>query len=140
MKLTLLFLVDSFSLKPKKVSMKNSIVKDKSFAFAVRIVNLYQHISENKKEFILSKQLVRSGTSIGANINEALQGSSKRDFINKMNISLKEAQETEYWLRLLHETHYLSEREFQSIYDDSVELLKMLTSIVKTSRENESAK
>lgn len=119
--------------------MKNSIVKDKSFAFAVRIVKLYQHISENKKEFILSKQLVRSGTSIGANINEALQGSSKRDFINKMNISLKEAQETEYWLRLLHETNYLSEREFQSIYDDSVELLKMLTSIVKTSRENKSA-
>ena len=119
--------------------MKNSIVKDKSFAFAVRIVKLYQHISENKKEFILSKQLVRSGTSIGANINEALQGSSKRDFINKMNISLKEAQETEYWLRLLYETNYLSEREFQSIYDDSVELLKMLTSIVKTSRENQSA-
>ena len=119
--------------------MKNSIVKEKSFVFAVRIVKLYQHISENKKEFVLSKQLVRSGTSIGANINEALQASSKRDFINKMNISLKEAQETEYWLRLLHETHYLSDREFQSIYEDSIELLKMLTSIVKTSRENENA-
>lgn len=119
--------------------MKNSIIKEKSFVFAVRIVKLYQHISENKKEFVLSKQLVRSGTSIGANINEALQGSSKRDFINKMNISLKEAQETEYWLRLLHETHYLSDREFQSIYEDSIELLKMLTSIVKTSRENENA-
>lgn len=119
--------------------MKNSIIKEKSFVFAVRIVKLYQHISENKKEFVLSKQLVRSGTSIGANINEALQGSSKRDFINKMNISLKEAQETEYWLRLLNETHYLSDREFQSIYEDSIELLKMLTSIVKTSRENENA-
>lgn len=119
--------------------MKDSIIKEKSFVFAVRIVKLYQHISENKKEFVLSKQLVRSGTSIGANINEALQGSSKRDFINKMNISLKEAQETEYWLRLLHETHYLSDREFQSIYEDSIELLKMLTSIVKTSRENENA-
>lgn len=72
--------------------MKNSIIKEKSFVFAVRIVKLYQHISENKKEFVLSKQLVRSGTSIGANINEALQGSSKRDFINKMNISLKDSR------------------------------------------------
>lgn len=116
--------------------MKNSIVKEKSFVFAVGIVKLYQHISENKKEFILSKQLVRSGTSIGANISEALQAASKRDFVNKMNISLKEAQETEYWLRLLHETHYLSEKEFQSLYQDSVELIKMLTSIVKTSRTN----
>lgn len=116
--------------------MKNSIVKEKSFVFAVRIVKLYQHISENKKEFILSKQLVRSGTSIGANISEALQAASKRDFVNKMNISLKEAQETEYWLRLLHETHYLSEKEFQSLYEDSVELIKMLTAIVKTSRTN----
>jgi len=119
--------------------MKNSIIKGKSFAFAVRIIRLYQHISENKKEFILSKQLVRSGTSIGATINEALQESSKQDFINKMNISLKEAQETEYWLRLLYETNYLTEREFKSIYDDSVEIVKMLTSIVKTSRENENA-
>ena len=119
--------------------MKNSVIKDKSFAFAVRIIRLYQHISENKKEFILSKQLVRSGTSIGANINEALQESSKQDFINKMNISLKKAQETEYWLRLLYETSYLTEREFKSIYDDSVEIVKMLTSIVKTSKENENA-
>lgn len=117
--------------------MKNSLVKEKSFAFAVRIVKLYQHLIKEKKEFVLSKQLLRCGTSIGANINEALQGSSKRDFINKMNISLKEAQETEYWLRLLFETDYLAEKEFNSIYDDSVELLKMLTAIVKTSRQNE---
>ena len=90
-----------------------------------------------KREFILSKQLLRSGTSIGTNINEALQGSSKRDFIYKMSISLKEAQETEYWLRLLFETQYLSETDFKNIYEDSVELIKMLTSIVKTSRLNE---
>lgn len=117
--------------------MKNSIVKDKSFAFAVRVVKLYQHLVNEKKEFVLSKQLLRCGTSIGANINEALQGSSKKDFINKMNISLKEAQETEYWLRLLFETDYLSEKEFNSIYGDSVELLKMLTAIIKTSSGNE---
>jgi four helix bundle protein len=116
--------------------MKNSIVKDKSFLFAVRIVKLYQHLVKEKKESVLSKQLLRCGTSIGANINEALQGSSKKDFVNKMNISLKEAQETEYWLRLLYETDYLSEEAFKSIHNDSIELLKMLTSIVKTSRGN----
>ncbi|MBU7570054.1 MAG: four helix bundle protein [Flavobacterium sp.] len=116
--------------------MKNSIVKDKSFVFAVRIVRLYQHISENKKEFILSKQLVRSGTSIGANICEALQAPSKKDFSSKMNISLKEAQETEYWLRLLFETNYLSEKEYQSVHSERIELIKILTSIVKTSRTN----
>lgn len=117
--------------------MKNSIIKDKSFAFAVRIVKLYQHISENKKEFILSKQLVRSSTSIGANICEALQASSKKDFSNKKNISLKEAQETEYWLRLLFETNYLSEKEYQSVHTDSIELIKILTSIIKISRANQ---
>ena len=116
--------------------INSSNIREKSFVFAVKIIGVYQHISEIKKDFMLSKQLVKSATSVGANINEAVMGISKKDFLFNMNTALKDAQETEYWLRLLHETHYLSEREFQSIYDDSIELLKMLTSIVKTSREN----
>ena len=113
-----------------------SLVKDKSKKFAVRIVRLYQYLIEEKREFVLSKQLLRSGTSIGANIHEALQGQSKADFIAKMSISLKEGSETEYWLELLFETDYLSEEQYTSIAEDCRELVKMLTSIVKTSRGN----
>lgn len=114
-----------------------SIIKDKSFKFAVRIVKLNIHLTETKKEFVLTKQLLRSGTSIGANINEAIQGSSKKDFINKMNIALKETQETDYWLRLLKETNYISELEFNSLLSDCTELLKILVTIIKTSKQNE---
>ena len=114
----------------------DSIVKDKSKKFAVRIVKLYQYLSEEKREFILSKQLLRSGTSVGANVREALQGQSKADFIAKMSISLKEISETEYWLELLFETGYLSKEQYTSIEADCKELVKMLTSIVKTSRKN----
>ena len=96
---------------------------------------LYKYLCYEKKEYILSKQLLRSGTSIGANVAEALQGQSKRDFLMKMNISLKETSETKYWLRLLHATGYLSDREQQSVYNDCVELEKLLTSIVKTTSE-----
>ena len=114
----------------------DSIVKEKSKKFAVRIVRLYKYLSEEKREHVLSKQILRSGTSIGANIREALDGQSKADFTAKMSIALKEASETEYWLDLLYETDYLSEDEYTSIEKESKELVKMLTSIVKTSRTN----
>ena len=117
--------------------MKNNVIADKSFAFAVRIVKLYKHLCDEKKEYVLSKQLLRSGTSIGANVSEALQGQSKRDFLMKMNISLKETSETKYWLRLLKAAEYLSDQEQQSIFDECVELEKLLTSIVKTTSEKE---
>lgn len=112
--------------------MKNVVV-EKSFAFAARIVKLYKYLCEEKKEFVLSKQLLRSGTSIGANISEAQQGQSKKDFFMKMNILLKECAETEYWLKLLSATDYLNETESQSITADCTELGKLLTSIVKSS-------
>ena len=110
-------------------------VESKSFLFAVRIVKLCKYLRGAKKEYTLSKQLLRSGTSIGANIAEAEQGQSKPDFISKMNIALKEAVETNYWLRLLQATDYLSETEFSSIYSDCRELEKMLTAIVKTAKQ-----
>jgi four helix bundle protein len=110
-------------------------VERKSFLFAVRIVKLSKHLNVNKKEYVLSKQLLRSGTSVGANIAEAEQAQSKADFISKMNIALKEAVETNYWLRLLQATDYLSETEFTSINSDCRELEKMLTAIVKTSKQ-----
>ena len=109
--------------------------ESKSFLFAVRIVKLSKHLQESKKEYTLSKQLLRSGTSIGANIAEAEQAQSKADFISKMNIALKEAVETTYWLRLLHASDYLSKTEFSSIYSDCRELEKMLTAIIKTARQ-----
>ena len=113
----------------------DNIILSKSKAFAVRIVRLYQYLCNDKKEFVLSKQLLRSGTSIGANVKEAVRGQSKPDFISKMSIALKEASETEYWLELLHETDFLDETQFQSIYTDNQELLKILTSIIKSSKE-----
>ena len=93
----------------------NNVIATKSYAFAIRIVKLYKLLSQDKKEFILSKQLLRSGTAIGALVREAEHGQSKADFLNKMNIALKEANETEYWLLLLKDTDYLEENEFQSI-------------------------
>ena len=95
-----------------------NIIENKSFEFAVRIVNLYKHLTENKKEFVLSKQLLRSGTSIGANIAEAEQAQSRLDFISKLSIALKEAAETDYWIRLLHGADYLSDSEYSSILAD----------------------
>lgn len=116
------------------VKTKN-IVSDKSKAFAVRIIKLYQYLVSEKREFVLSKQLLRSGTSIGANVKEAVRGQSKADFISKMSIALKEASETEYWLELLYETDFLDKKQFDSIYADNQELLKILTSIIKSSKE-----
>ena len=109
-----------------------SIAADKSFEFAVRVVNLCKHLRFQKKEFVLSKQLLRSGTSIGDNVSEAQRGQSRADFLAKMSIALKEANETEYWLRLLYRTDYLTKSEFQSIESDVQELLRILTAICKT--------
>ena len=112
-----------------------SAVADKSFEFAVRIVNLSKYLRYRKKEFVLSKQLLRSGTSIGANVSEGRRAQSKADFLAKMNIALKEANETHYWLRLLYRTDYLTKSEFQSIESDVDELLRILTAICKTAAE-----
>ncbi|NER35461.1 MAG: four helix bundle protein [Oscillatoria sp. SIO1A7] len=112
-----------------------SPLKDKSFAFAVRIVNLNKYLCSNKKEYTLSKQLLRSGTAIGALVREAEQAESKADFIHKLAIALKEANETEYWILLLRETDYLTTKESESILNDVIELLKLLTSIIKTSKQ-----
>lgn len=109
-------------------------VEQKSKQFAVRIIRVYQYLTSEKKEFVLSKQLLRSGTSIGANMAEGECSISKRDFLNKMYISLKECNESLYWLDLLFETDYLSEREYASLRRDCDELRKMLSSITKTTQ------
>jgi four helix bundle protein len=116
--------------------MEDKTVKSKSYHFAIRIIKAYKFLSLEQKEFVLSKQLLRSGTSIGALIREAEHAESKADFIHKLNISLKEANETEYWLMLLHDTDYLDEKSFKSIVSDCQELIKMLISIIKTSKGN----
>lgn len=112
-----------------------NVIVEKSKAFAVRIVRLCKYLCDEKKEFVLSKQLLRSGTSIGANVKEAVRGQSKADFVHKMNISLKEASEAEYWLELLFETDYITKPQFDSIVSDCTELIKILTSIVKSGRK-----
>ena len=112
----------------------NNIIETKSFDFAVRIVKLYKFLCEQKKEFTLSKQLLRSGTSIGANVAEAEQAQSKADFVAKINIALKETSETKYWIKLLSATDYLSINESNSILSDCVEIEKILVSIIKTSK------
>jgi four helix bundle protein len=114
---------------------KDNVIKTKSYLFAVRIVNLYKFLTEEKKEFVMSKQLLRSGTSIGANVREAEQAESKADFIHKLSIALKEANETEYWLDLLQETKFLNNSEYIGIQIDIKELLKLLTSIIKASKQ-----
>ena len=115
--------------------MRESILRDKSYAFAIRVVNLYRYLCEDKKEYVLSKQLLRSGTAIGALIREAEFGQSKADFISKMSIALKEANETNYWLNLLKDTKYLNEKMFDSISADCLELIKMLVATVKTAKQ-----
>ena len=110
-------------------------VQDKSFHFAVRIVNLCRHLRQEKQEYILTKQLLRSGTSIGANIAESQQAQSTSDFVHKLSVALKEATETAYWLRLLHATDYLSNKAFDSMIQDCLELEKLLTAIIKSAKE-----
>lgn len=108
----------------------------KSLNFAVRIVRLYQYLTDKKKEFVMSKQLLRCGTSVGANLREAKYAQSTNDFISKNSIALKEIAETEYWLELLYKTEYLSQAEFESIQADCAEIAKILTAIVKTTKTN----
>ena len=113
------------------ITMEN-VVASKSYQFALRIVSLYKLLAYERKEFVLSKQVLRSGTAVGALIKEAEHAQSKSDFLNKMNIALKEINETEYWLMLLKDSTFISEIEFNSIYFDCKELIKLLASIVKT--------
>ncbi|GHU82678.1 hypothetical protein AGMMS50284_4940 [Clostridia bacterium] len=114
--------------------MHDNVILEKSKVFALRIVKLYKYLSEEKREFILSKQVLRSGTSIGANVREAVRGQSKADFYAKLNISLKEADETAYWLELLHESNYIESEAFENIYDDCNQLIAILVSITKTQK------
>ena len=116
--------------------MSTNVSVEKSFEFAVRIVNLYKYLTNEQKEYVLSKQLLRCGTSIGANVSEAQRGQSKADFISKMSIALKEANETLYWLKLLYKTDYLNKSQFTSLNNDITELISILTSICKTSSSN----
>jgi len=111
-------------------------IAEKSLSFAIRIVNLYRHLTETKKEYVISKQLLRSGTAVGALVREAEHGQSKSDFLNKMNIALKEANETLYWLILLNETNFFKKSEFDSVHADADELVKILVRIVKTTKSN----
>ena len=115
---------------------KDNILVEKSFKFAIRIVDLYKYLSQNKKEFILSKQVLRSGTSIGANISESQDAQSKADFISKLSIALKEAKETKYWIELLRETDFLNTTEASNILEDVIEIIKLLISIIKTTKQN----
>ncbi len=112
-----------------------NVIETKSFNFAVRIVNLYKYLSDAKKERTLSLQLLRSGTSIGANIAEAEQAQSKPDFVSKMSIALKETAETKYWIKLLQATEFLSEKESTSLLSDCIELEKLLVTIIKSSKQ-----
>jgi four helix bundle protein len=124
----------------KKGCFVKSIVGEKSYAFAVKVVRLYQYLAENKKEFVLGKQVLRSGTSIGANIEEAIGAISKKEFISKIQIAYKEARETKYWLRLLTDTGYLEHSVFVPLSIECDELIRMIASILKTSKENEKIK
>src|SRR5690606_20000623 len=114
----------------------DNIIQIKSYAFAVRIVKAYQFLSNDKKEFVLSKQLLRCGTSIGANIEEAIGGQSQKDFFAKITIAYKEARETHYWIRLLRDTDYLSAEESDRLLNDITEIQKIIGSIQKTMKSN----
>ena len=114
---------------------KDNKILNNSKAFAIRIIHLYQYLCEEKREYVLSKQILRSGTSIGANVRESVNAQSKLDFISKLNIALKESNETEYWLELLHESNILEENLYDSLYEDNYEIISLLTSITKTLRK-----
>lgn len=116
--------------------MSKSIVKEESFKFAVRIIRFYQYLKENRKGFVLRNQILRSGTSIGANVREALNAESTADFIHKMAIAQKEADESLYWLELFHATGFIEENQFESLHTDGSKLLKMIRSIILTKKAN----
>ena len=117
---------------------KDNIIQIKSYDFAVRVVKLYKHLSQEKKEFVLSKQLLRSGTSIGANVEEAIGNQSRKDFFAKLTIAYKEARESHYWIRLFKDTDYLSDKESESLLKDIQEILKIIGRIQKTIRNSNS--
>ena len=116
--------------------MKENIIKTKSMEFALRIVKLYQYLSSTKKEFVLSKQLLRSGTAIGALVRESEHAESKVDFVHKLSIALKEANESDYWIELLFKSNYLTEPEYKTLFTDLDEIIRLLVSIIKTSKGN----
>lgn len=116
------------------MSIPGNIVRTKSYAFAIRIVRLYQHLARVKREFILSKQVLRCGTSIGANVEEAIGGQSRADFLSKLAIAYKEARESSYWLRLLKDTDYLTLPQFESLYAESEELCRIIAAIQKSTK------
>ena len=120
--------------------MKANAIQDKSKNFAIRIIKCYKFLTEQKHEMIISKQLLRSGTSIGANVRESRNAQSRSDFLNKLNIALKEAGETDYWLDIIHSAEYFTDEEFKSLKSDNDELLRLLTSIIKTTKSNETEK
>ena len=117
--------------------MSQSIIKDKSYSFALRIIRLYKFLTEEKHEFVLSKQVLLAGMSIGEHVKEALQSESRAEFAHQQNVALKQASKTEYWLQLLKDAEFIEPPAFDSINADCVELIKLLTSIVKTSRQNQ---
>ena len=111
-----------------------NVIKEKSTKFAIRIIEMYKYLSSEKQEYVMSKQLLRSGTSIGANVREGIYAQSRGDFISKLSISLKEAAETEYWLELLLSTDYITEKQYGSMYEDCREVIKLLTAITKSTK------
>ena len=127
---------EEVGIRNEEGGMKENVLLDKSKAFALRIIKMYKYLTEEKKEYILSKQVLRSGTSIGANAREASRSQSKADFYAKLYISLKEADETQYWLELLYESGYLPEKEYKTIYEECEELVRLLVSITKNQKKN----
>ena len=117
--------------------VENNVLAEKSIAFAIRIVNCYKYLTKQKRESVMSKQILRSGTSIGANVHEAIYAQSKADFVNKMNISLKEAGETSYWLTILFKTDYIDSSMYESLDSDLKSILKIIASTIKTAKKNE---
>jgi four helix bundle protein len=116
------------------MAYNTGIITEKTYHFALRIVKAYRYLREEQNEYVLSKQMLRSGTSIGANCKEAIYAQSTLDFINKLSIALKEASETEYWLDLLHDSQYIDDKSFESIHNENIEIIKLLTSIIKTTK------
>lgn len=126
-------------MKDQTTHSKESVTHTKSKLFAIRIIRFYKYLTEEKKEFIISKQLMRSGTSIGANIRESYFAQSQADFIHKLNIALKEADETAYWLELLVESNIIEEHMFNSLYTDVKEIIALLVASIKTAKEKTAA-
>jgi len=116
------------------IENSDNIIQDLSFNFAVRIVKFYKHLTESKKEYVLSKQILRSGTSIGANVKESIHAQSTADFINKLSIALKEADETEYWLELLHASDIINDEEFKSLSNDTKQIIGTIVKIIKKTK------